>query len=283
MSQQLAGRDTPARILQTIGGYLIVAGVLLLVLLPFLWTLVSSFKVTSEIISATPTLFPKNATLDHYRRLFNSSEYPTYLRNSIFVSTGSMIVNVVLTVLAGYSLYRCNYPGRLLLGRLIILVYLFPMVILMIPIYKMMARLELIDSLWGLIVINVTFAAPFTVWLIGPFYDSVPRQVEEAAEIDGAGRLMTLFRVVLPLIRPGIATVAIFTFISAWTEYTFANILIFNEDNKTLPVGLARFVSQYQVDWGLVTAGATMTSLPVLVLFAFVGRYFVNSISGSIR
>ncbi len=267
----------------SLGRYFVLIGVLLIVLLPFLWTLLSSFKVTSEIISATPTLLPRDATLDHYRRLFSSSEYPTYLRNSLLVAVGSMVVNVLLTLLAGYSVYRCRYPGRLLLSRLIILVYVFPMVILMVPIYKMMARLELVDSLWSLVIINVTFAAPFTVWLIGPFFDSVPRQVEEAAEIDGAGRLMTLFRVVLPLIKPGIATVAIFTFISAWTEYTFANILIFNEDNKTLPVGLARFVSQYQVDWGLVTAGAMMTSLPVLVLFAFIGRYFVNSITGSIR
>jgi multiple sugar transport system permease protein len=283
MNHSRGGTGPAGKVVASVGRHLVLVGILSLVLLPFLWTLLSSFKVTSEIISATPTLFPQDATLEHYRRLFSTSEYPTYLRNSVVVATGSMLANVCLTVLAGYSIYRCRYPGRVLLSRLIIMVYVFPMVILMVPIFKMMARLDLVDSLWSLVLINVTFAAPFTVWLIGPFFESVPRQVEEAAELDGAGRLMTLFRVVLPLIKPGIATVAIFTFISAWTEYTFANVLIFNEGSKTLPVGLSRFVSQYQVDWGLVTAGAVMTSLPVLVLFAFIGRYFVNSISGAIR
>jgi len=266
-----------------LGGYIVLVLVLLVVSLPFLWTLLSSFKVTSEIISATPTLLPQEATLDHYRRLFSAASYGTYLRNSLLVALGSMAINVVLTVLAGYSIYRCRYPGRAFLSRAIILVYVFPVVILMIPIYKTMARLGLVDSVLSLIIINVTFAAPFSVWLIGPFFESIPRQVEEAAEIDGAGRLTTLRRVVLPLIRPGVATVAIFSFISSWTEYTFANILIFNEGSKTLPVGLSRLVTQYQVDWGLVTAGAVMTSLPVLVLFAFVGRYFVDSITGSIK
>ncbi len=283
MTSSTAAAPRAQRAFALLPGYLVVGVVLLVISLPFLWTLLSSFKATREIISASPTLLPREATLDHYRQLFSAASYGTYLRNSLVVALGSMTVNVVLTVLAGYSVYRFRYPGRAFLSRVVILVYVFPAVILMIPIYKTMARLGLVDNLLSLIVVNVTFAAPFSLWLLGPFFESVPRQVEEAAEIDGAGRLTILLRVVLPLIRPGIATVAIFTFISAWTEYTFANILIFNEGNKTLPVGLSRLVTQYQVDWGLVTAGAVMTSLPVLVLFAFVGRYFVDSITGSIK
>jgi ABC-type glycerol-3-phosphate transport system permease component len=189
----------------------------------------------------------------------------------------------VLVGLASYSIYRTRYRGRRLIFALVIGVYIFPAVVLLVPIARMMGAIGLIDSLFGLVVINVTFAAPFSLWLMGPFFESVPPSVEEAAALDGAGRLSILFRIILPLVAPGVGTIAVYTFIAAWTEYTFANILIFNEQTKPLSVGMARFITQYHTDWGLLMAGAAFTAIPVIILFAFIGRYFVESLTGSVK
>lgn len=263
--------------------YVVVSLVLAVALLPMLWVFVSSFKGTVELTTATPTLLPRELTTAHYGNLFDASNYGRYLRNSLVVATGTMVANVVLATLAGYSLHRLHFPGRAIFKYGIILVYVFPAIVLVVPIFRVMGSLGLVDNLGALVIMNVMFAAPFSVWLLGPFFDGVPSQVEEAAELDGAGHLTIMLRIVFPLILPGLATIAIFAFVSAWTEYTFASILMQSELSKTLPVGLGRFVSQYRVDWGIVSAGAAMTSLPVMALFAVIGRYFVNSVTGSIK
>jgi ABC-type glycerol-3-phosphate transport system permease component len=251
---------------------------LLVVLVPFYFVFTGAFKTNRELISPVPTFWPNEFVFKNFTKLFTISKYPTYLVNSLIVASLSTVINVLLVTLASYSIYRCRYRGRLVIFAALIGVYVFPAVVLLVPIYQMLGALGLIDSILGLVVVNVTFAAPFSLWLMGPFFDSVPRSVEEAAALDGAGRLKVLFKVILPMVAPGIGTIAVYSFISSWTEYAFANILIFSEANKTLPVGLARFITQYFTDWGMLNAGAAITALP-----AFVGRYFVDSITGSIK
>lgn len=255
----------------------------LVILIPFYFVFTGAFKTNRELISPEPTFWPHELVFENFTKLFTVSQYPTYLMNSIIVSSLSMVINVLLVTLASYSIYRCRYRGRQGIFVAVIGVYVFPAIVLMVPIYQMLGALGLVDNILGLVVVNVTFAAPFSLWLMGPFFDSVPRSVEEAAALDGAGRLSVLFRVILPLVAPGIGTIAVYSFIASWTEYAFANILILSEESKTLPVGLARFITQYFTDWGMLNAGATVTALPVIVLFAFVGRYFVESITGSIK
>ena len=142
-----------------------------------------------------------------------------------------------------------------------------------------MSRIGLVDSLASLILINVALAAPFAVWLMRAFLASVPVEIEEAARIDGASPMTILFRVIIPLIRPGIASVAIFAFIASWTEYLFASVLIQTDARRTIPVGFAGIIGQYQIDWGLMLAGATLATLPVLALFALIGRHFVAGLT----
>jgi ABC-type glycerol-3-phosphate transport system permease component len=253
------------------------------VLLPFYFVFTGAFKTNRELISQVPTYWPQDFILSNFTNLFTRSAYPTYMMNSLVVSFLSMAINVVLVGLASYSIYRCRYPGRQGIFAAVIGVYIFPAIVLIVPMFQMLSALGLVDNILGLVVINVTFAAPFSLWLMGPFFDSVPRSVEEAAELDGADRLSILFRVIFPLVAPGIGTIAVYSFIASWTEYAFANILIISESSKTLPVGLARFMSEYYTDWGVLNAGATVTALPVIILFAFVGRYFVESITGSVK
>jgi multiple sugar transport system permease protein len=252
---------------------------LFVVIAPFYYVVTSSFKEPQAIIARVPTLFPIPFTLEHYEKLLRSSAFPTYLANSLWVAGGTMIICVVLSTLAAYGLYRLRLPGRTALFRVILVTYAFPGVLLLIPLYGMLSSLNLVNSLVALVIVDVTFTAPFAVWMLQAFFGTIPDELEEAAALDGAGRLQTLTRVVLPLAAPGIASVAIFAFIISWTEYMFASVLILSDANRTVPVGLAGIIGQYQVDWGLLLAGATLTMLPVLILFSLVGRNFIEGLT----
>lgn len=255
-----------------------------LVLAPFYWIFSSSVKSPQEVIAREPTLVPQSFTLEHYDKLLRESEFPTYLKNSLLVAVGTMVITVVLSTLAAYGLYRLRFPGRKMLFRIILITYAFPGVLLLVPLYDMMSRLRLVDRLFALIIVDVTLAAPFAVWMLQAFFRTIPKELEEAAALDGATRLGIIVRILLPLAAPGVASIAIFAFISSWTEYIFASILILSEANRTVPVGLAGIIGQYQVDWGLLLAGATVTALPVIVLFSFVGRHFVEGLTaGAVR
>ncbi|MDY0094797.1 MAG: carbohydrate ABC transporter permease [Candidatus Vecturithrix sp.] len=252
---------------------------LLLVFAPFYWIFSASIKSPQEIIHRVPTLFPHSFTLQHYDKLLRSSDYPTYLWNSLLVAVGTMAITVVLATLAAYGLYRIKFPGRQVIFRIILVTYAFPGVLLLIPMYSVMSAVGLIDRLAALIIVNVTFAAPFAVWMLQAFFRTIPIDLEEAARLDGATLLQILLKIMLPLSAPGIASIAIFAFIMSWTEYMFASILVNSEASRTLPVGLAGIIGQYQIDWGLLLAGATLTTLPVILLFSFVGRHFVEGLT----
>jgi multiple sugar transport system permease protein len=257
---------------------------MVVILAPFYWIFSSSIKSPQEIIAREPTLLPHSFTTQHYEKLLNETQFPTYLRNSLIVAVGTMIITVILSTLAAYGLYRMRFPGRKMLFRIILVTYAFPGVLLLVPLYQMMSSLGLVDRLLALIVVDVTLAAPFAVWMLQAFFRTIPQELEEAAALDGATRLGIIVRIMLPLAAPGVASIAIFAFITSWTEYIFASILIISEANRTVPVGLAGIIGQYQVDWGLLLAGATVTALPVLVLFGLVGRNFVEGLTaGAVR
>lgn len=250
-----------------------------LVALPFWWVFSSSFKLPQEIISRSPTFFPQSFTLQHYVGLLSRSAYSTYVVNSLIVAGLSTVITLVLAVPAAYAFFRLEFPGREALYRVILLAYAFPSVVLLIPLFGMFAKLGLIDTLAALVVVNVAFALPFSIWMLRSFLMSVPSEIEEAAVMDGAGPLTILRRVMIPLIAPGIASVGIFAFIASWTEYVFASVLIISDAKRTVPVGFSGIIGQYQIDWGLLLAGAGLAVLPVIILFAFVGRWFVSGLT----
>ncbi|MBL8165185.1 MAG: carbohydrate ABC transporter permease [Anaerolineae bacterium] len=256
-----------------------IALLMFLVIAPFYWIFTSSIKLPPEIIASTPTLFPRSFTTQHYDNLLGGSPFLSYMGNSLLVALGTMIITVILSTLAAYGLYRLRFPGRRLLFRVILITYAFPGVLLLIPLYGLLSDIKLIDTLWALIVVDITLAAPFATWMLQAFFRTIPMELEEAAALDGATRLGVIVRILLPLAAPGVASIAIFAFITSWTEYMFASVLIISDANRTLPVGLAGIIGQYQIDWGLLMAGATMTTLPVLLLFALVGRSFVEGLT----
>jgi multiple sugar transport system permease protein len=252
---------------------------LFLILVPFYWMLTSSIKLPPEIIARKVTLIPQSFTLQHYDKLLNSSSFVRYTANSLLVALGTTALSVVLAVLAAYAIYELRFPGHRVILRLMLVAYAFPGILLLVPLYILMSRIGLVDKPFGLMVINVVFTAPFSVWLLQAFFRTIPSSITDAALVDGAGGMYILWRIILPLISPGIASIAIFSFVTVWTEYLFASIMINSDVFRTLPPGLAGIIGQYQIDWGLLTAGAVATTLPVIVLFAFFGRYFVRGLT----
>ena len=251
----------------------------LLIGLPFWWVVTGSIKLPKEIISRVPTMVPHSFTLQHFEKLLQSTDFPAYLVNSLVVALFSTVFTIALALPAAYAFFRMEFPGRAALYRVILLAYAFPTVVVLIPIYGLFARIGLIDTQASLVIVNMAFALPFSIWMMRSFLASVPKEIEEAAIIDGAPPRVVLLRILAPLIAPGIASVAIFTFIASWTEYLFASVLIVSDAKRTVPVGFAGIIGQYQIDWGLLLAGATAATIPVVILFAFVGRWFVAGLT----
>jgi multiple sugar transport system permease protein len=254
-------------------------GVALIVLFPVYWIGVSSLKPTPELISPEPTFWPREVTWRHYGLLFRASAFTTYLLNSTLVSLCTVGLVLILSILGAYSLSRFRYPGREWFGRLILFTYVFPGMLLLIPLYAVMHQVKLANTLTGLVVVNVMISLPFGVWVLKAFMDGIPPDLEEVSMVDGANRTQALIRVLLPLVLPGLGTVAIYAFITSWAEYMFPLILIVDDGKKTVPLGLAQWMSVYSVEWGAITAGVTVSILPTLLLFAMVGKSFVRGLT----
>lgn len=261
-------------------GFILVCVFLLLVVVlgPTYWMIVTSLKQNMEILAQPPTLFPLKPTLNSYIVLFKTG-FLRYVFNSTIVAGITVVVSTILGTLAGYSLSRFKYPGKKYIGRLILFSYLFPGILLMVPMYIFASKLNMIDNLFVLPIIYVTFSAPFYSWLLKAFFDSLPKYIEDAAMIDGATRWQTIWKIIIPLSAPGVAGAALWTFIMSWQEYMFAVILLSSDENLTLPVGLARWLSFQFKDWGVMNAGALISILPVLILFAFLGRSFIYGLT----
>ncbi|MEO3387033.1 carbohydrate ABC transporter permease [Mesorhizobium sp. CAU 1741] len=247
--------------------------------LPFWWVVSGSIKIPQEIISRVPTMIPQSFTLQHYQKLFEASDYPVYLVNSLIVAASSTVLTLLLAIPAAYAFFRLDFPGRGILYRTILLAYAFPSIVVLIPLFGLFAKVGLVDRLPALIIVNVAFALPFSIWMLRSFLAGVPKEIEEAAVMDGAPTLTILRRIMIPLIAPGIASVGIYAFVTAWTEYVFASVLILSDAKRTLPVGFSGIIGQYQIDWGLLLAGATVAILPVVAIFALIGRGFVSGLT----
>jgi multiple sugar transport system permease protein len=248
-----------------------------LIFFPFYWVIISSFKTSSQILQ--PDIWPRIWTLEHYQELFTLTSYPSNLFNSAIVALGTMAVTILIVIPASYAIYRMNFYGKNFLTKLLLATYIFPGILLLVPVYSLMSKIDLINNYWSLIIMNVTFAGPFSIWLMKGFYEAIPNTLDEAAGLDGASSMQILFRIILPLIRPGLATIIIYSFISSWTEFTFASILVTDDRFKTLPVGLHAIMGQYTIRWGWTTAAAVLTLLPVVIIFAFIGKFFIKGLT----
>ena len=263
---------------------LVISLIMFILLAPFLWILLASFRPNMELIR-NQNLIPQNITIENYISLFTKSAYWQWVINSTIVAIYTVILSLPLIVAGAYSVYRTQYRGRNVLSLFLLSVYIFPTALLVVPIFKIFDGLALVDSHLGCALMNTAFAVPFGIWLLQAFLKSLPPELEEAAAVDGIGRIRTLFQIIIPQAAPGIIAIAMFAFIVSWTEYLFAMTLLLSNDLHTLPIGLTGIVfGQYRVNWGFAAAGAVGSALPVFILFLIVGRWFIRGISaGAIK
>jgi ABC-type glycerol-3-phosphate transport system permease component len=243
----------------------------LFALLPLAWAISSAFKTNSEILTGL-NFFPKKPTLANFTFVVQNTQFMTWLRNSLQVALGTTMLALVVGSFGGYAMSRWRFRGRGLYGNTLLVVQMFPGVMLAIPLFLVLTNYGLIDTLWALLVTYLTFALVTSVWMLKGYFDAIPREIEEAALIDGANRLQILWKIVLPLSGPGITTVAVFVFLLAWNEFFFAYIFLASSENYTLSLGMYSFIQQFTTQWGNIMAAGTLTTLPVLVVFFVLQR-----------
>ena len=267
------------RFLFAAGHRLLILGFLAFALLPLYWLVKIALTPERLLYSEGVALWPSRMTLANFDFVLVKSTFPTFFMNSIIVSLGTAAVVTVLAAGAGYAFSRFRFPGRYALMFVLLLTQMFPLVMLIAPIYRLMAPLGLTDNLVGLIVVYTAFNTPFASFLMQSFFDGIPKDLEEAAMIDGCSRLMALRRVILPLTLPGLGATLGFVFTAAWSELLFALMLINSDSQKTFAVGLLTFVTKFSVDWGQMMAASVLALIPAVLFFVFIQRYLVQGLT----
>jgi len=272
---------------KSINNFLTYIGIIILlaiVLFPVFCILISSFKPLLELIFFGTGFFPQKFTLANYVSLISVQtpirNFPLFLLNSLKVSLGTVLLSVPIASLGGYGMARYQYPGRDVLARSMLFIYVFPTVLLLIPIYKMFQNSGLLDTHMGLIIIYTALSAPFCTWLLTSFFRTIPLELEEAATVDGASRMTIFLKITFPLAAPGIVTVAVYSFVIAWGEYMFASILLLSSSKRTVTLGLATLTAEQYIEWGPLLAGSMLIIVPVIVLFFPVARQFIRGFIG---
>ena len=249
-------------------------------LYPIYQMIMVSFLPYTKLLSAPALGLPHGPTLANFREVLGRGPLPRFFLNSLIVATGTMLISTALAVFGGYSLARLQYPGKALIDKTILFVYVIPPVLLVVPIYVMIVRLHLNNTYTSIILAHTLFAVPFGTWLLRGFFLSTPIDVEDSSQVDGAGRFTTLFRIVLPMAAPGVAAVALFAFVGSWDEFLFASIFLSSDDRYTLPIGIYGLVTSYgETNWGNLLAASTIATLPMFVVFLLLQRWLVQGLS----
>ena len=248
-------------------------------LFPLYWLLKVSVTPNDLLYSEGVRMWPSRASLEHFTFVLEHSDFPKFFKNSVIVSASTAFIVTILASLAGYALSRFQFRGKYWIVVLMLLTQMFPLVMLVAPIFKMLSPLGLTNSLTGLIVVYVAFNVPFATFLMQSFFDGIPKDLEEAAMIDGATRFRAFRQIILPLTLPGIAATLGFVFTAAWSELLFALMLISGADSSTFPVGLLSFVSKFSVDFGQMMAAGVMALIPACLFFLLIQRFLVQGLT----
>ncbi|MDV6013935.1 carbohydrate ABC transporter permease [Haloechinothrix sp. LS1_15] len=262
--------------------------VILFAIFPVYWMVSTAFKVNAEIFTTDVVLFPSTFTLSHFEGIFTQGIGNTslwiYLRNSTVVALGAVLFGSLTALLAAIAVARFQFRFRASFLIMLLIVQMVPHEALLIPLFVMARNAELTNRLLGLVIINIAFTLPFAVWMLRTFVAAVPRELEEAAAIDGASRFRTFVSILFPLVAPGLVAVSIFSFITVWNEFVFAFTLMADESGYTMPVALRWFVAREGTDWGGVMATSTIMTIPVIIFFLLVQRRMVAGlVAGAVK
>lgn len=252
---------------------------MLITLFPLYWILLTSFKPASQIAEYPVRYWPREFSLENYTGLFQKAQFGSYLFNSVIVSAAAAAVATLIALLSGYVLSRFQFRGKGAVMLAFLVTQMIPAFIALGPLYQMFTRLGLVDSRFGLALVYTAMTIPFSSIMLRGFFDNVPDSLEEAAMVDGCSRFTALWRVIVPVMTPGIIATYIFNFVNCWNEL-FLSVTLINTDNrKTIPTALNGFISSFNIEWGPMSAAAVLTILPTMVLFAFASRWIVAGLT----
>ena len=240
---------------------------------PVFWMVSTAFKSDAQINSANPTWLPGHPTLAHFRSAVHAPYFWTDAKNTVFIVLATLAISTVLAFLAAVALAKYRFAGRAVFIVLVIGIQMLPPIGLIIPLYVLLGRYGLVNTLTGVTLVYLTFALPFAVWTLRGFLIGIPKELEEAAMVDGSTRIGAFLRILLPLVAPGLVATSVFAFITAWNEYIFASIILHSNSKQTITVWLTNFLGGSRgVDWGAVMAASTLIAIPVVIFFLLVQR-----------
>ncbi|WP_422479352.1 carbohydrate ABC transporter permease [Pleomorphochaeta sp. DL1XJH-081] len=258
---------------------LLIILVILVMLFPFLWIILTSIKPSKEIITLELQFFPTKATFEHYRSVFSTLPFFRYITNSLIVALGSSILSLIIATTAAYSVSRFRFKGRSFTMLLFLTLNMFPVVLLLIPLYVIFLKLGILDTYISLVIAYSTYSIPFSCWMLTGFFNSIPNELEESAMVDGCTHGGAFIRIILPLATSALVATLIYIFIYAWNEFLFAVTFTRSVETRTLPVGLSTLIGQHVLNWGLLAAGGVISSIPVIILFMFIQKSMVAGLT----
>lgn len=255
-----------------------VACIVLFALAPFAWMVLTSLTPTEALSASGVSLSPSGWSLDNYERLFNKAHFYKNMLDSLVIAVGTVVLGLAVSVTAAYALSRFRFLGRKLFMMQFLLINMFPIVLLILPLFILMRKYGILDTYFGLILANSTVAIPFSVWMLTSYVAAIPRSLDEAAMMDGCSRLAALRRVIIPLMMPGIISTGIYIFITAWNEYLYA-LTLGGRNVRPVTVAIQTLIGEYQIEWGLLAAGAVVGAMPATILFLLVQKRLIGGLT----
>ncbi len=255
-----------------------VLAIVLFAMAPFAWMILTSLTPTAALSATGVSLSPRGWSLDNYVRLIEQTSFLKNMLDSLIIAGGTVVVGLIVSVTAAYAFSRFRFAGRKLLMLQFLLINMFPIVLLILPLFVLMRRFNILDTHLGLILANATVAIPFAVWMLTSYIGAIPKSLDEAAMTDGCSRLTALRKIVLPLTMPGIISTGIYIFITAWNEYLYA-LTLGGRNVRPVTVAIQTLIGEYQIEWGLLAAGAVVGAMPATILFLLVQRRLIGGLT----
>ncbi|MDX2295678.1 MULTISPECIES: sugar ABC transporter permease [Streptomyces] len=273
MNTPVRGRRSP---LSSVALHLTLIVASVIAVFPVLWVLLTSLKPAKY---ASTTDFFKETTFENYTNLLRDTPFLTWFGNSLLVAALTTVVGVFISATTGYAVSRFRFPGKRGIMWTLLVTQMFPVAVLIVPIYNIMSSMGLLNEPAGLVITYLTIAVPFCAWMMKGFFDGIPREIDESGYVDGLTPFGTFWRLILPLAKPGIAVTAFYSFITAWGEVAYASAFMVGDENLTLAGGLQKFVNQYGAQWGPMTAASVLIAIPAALVFLFAQRHLVTGMS----
>ena len=271
------------KISRTLKIYIPLGLLMVFILFPYIWTFITSIKPATELYTADFQFLPVEPTWFNYVQVLSEKKFILGARNSIIVAVSTSVVTLIIALMAAYACSRYKFKGKkyVLVGFL--LIYMFPPVLLLMPLFVVMKNLMLLNTFTSLVVAYCTFSIPFAIWLLTGFMNDIPVELEEAGIVDGCNRFNAFVRIIFPVMAPGVVAALIYIFIYSWNEFIFANMFTVT-NTKTIPIIIYSFIGENNIDWGLLTSGGILTGLPIIIMFMFIQKNLVRGLtSGGIK